>query len=177
MARIFMPWTSPLLSLERLKSAFVIRAMDQLSSALLLSTAWQATLRTVQELLEAVPVVSGFVEVDAQGSAISTTNVPAPPRKNGTGLAEGTYRVSYYLRTVTPGGVSSSFQLTLGWTDGGVAQSMTSAALNGNTTTSVVQGSAYLHVDTDSAVTYAVTYASTPAGAEFSLFLDLEMLP
>ncbi len=177
MARIFMPWKAPLLSMERVTDTFVTRSVDKLMDALLMSTAWQATMRSVQSLLETTPMVSGSVEVDAQGSAIGTTDVPTPPRPQGTGLAEGLYRLNYYLRTTTPGGASSAFQLTVGWIDGGVAQTLQSANVNGNTTTSLAQGSFVLHVDTDTKVTYAVSYASTPAGAAYDLFLDLEMLP
>lgn len=177
MARIFVPSTVPLLDTTRLKEALVLKPVAAWVSAFLMAGPWQAMMRTIQEILEAVPVVSGSVEVGAQGSAIGTTDVPTPPRRQGTGLNEGLYRVNYYLRTTVPASVSSAFQLTIGWTNG-VAITASSAVLNGNTAASVVSGSIVVYADLDTHITYAVSYASVGVpDAQFMLQLSVEELP
>jgi hypothetical protein len=80
-------------------------------------------------------------------------------------LAAGLYRVSWNGRVKTPAGATSSFQVTLGYTDGGVAQTFLGDVLNGNTTTTKESQSKVVRIDVGTAITYALAYASNPAAA------------
>lgn len=90
-------------------------------------------------------------------------------------LPAGLYRVSWYARVTTAAGVSSSLTVTIGWTEGSVALSLSGAALTGNLVTSVQSGMVFLLIDDGSPITYATTYASNAAGAmKYTLVLNLE---
>lgn len=92
-------------------------------------------------------------------AAISATAIPL-----GT-LAAGRYRVAWYARVTTAAGVSSSLTVTLSWTEGAAALSISGAAMTGNTTTTVQSGVIEIQVDAASAISYATAYASNPATA------------
>ena len=106
-----------------------------------------------------------------QAAAIATTSWPLPP------LAKGIYRVSAYARVATPGSTSSSITVTIGWTDRGVALTVSSPALTTNSITATLQWSAVLLVDAQTPITYAVDYKST-GGTQmtYDLGLALEVL-
>lgn len=70
------------------------------------------------------------------------------------------YRISYALRVATAAGVSSAAQVTIGWTEGGIAQTRVGANVNGNTTTSKDTDVFLIRPDAGTVVTYAVSYAS-----------------
>lgn len=99
---------------------------------------------------------TGWSLVDQEASIDYT----ALPIQN---LTQGLYRVSYYLRITQAATTSSSAEVTLRWTDGGVTPTFTGAAVNGNTTTSYQSGSVVLHADDISSIEYRVTYASVGA--------------
>lgn len=88
----------------------------------------------------------------------------ATPFSLGT-LAAGLYRVSWNGRVKTPAGVSSSFRIHLGYTDGGVALVVDGANVNGNLSSSKDLGDALLRIDNGSPITYTIDYASNPAAA------------
>lgn len=75
----------------------------------------------------------------------------------------GTYRVTWGLQIVTPGTVSSSATVTIGWTTGGVAQTKVFPAITGNTTATNDSGTTTCRPDTGLPVTYAVAYATVGA--------------
>lgn len=79
-------------------------------------------------------------------------------------LAAGLYRVSWNTRVKTPAGVSSSCQVTLGYTDGGVPQTFVGDLLNTNTTTTKESQMKLLRVDVGTSITYSLAYASNPPG-------------
>lgn len=138
---------------------------------------WQAFFQNLVNALVTMPLIIGTVDTTAHAAAIPTTNVSAP-LFTGNLLSAGLYRLSYYARVARASGATSGIQVTLGWTSGGVAQPHVGANLTGNTTTTAEQFSAIVRVDDSTAITYAVSYASTGAPTmEFDFALTLEQLP
>lgn len=109
------------------------------------------------------------VSLTGQTASIAVTAIPT------ASLASGLYRATYYVRVTTAAGTSSSIDVSFHWTDGGVSCSVTSAALTGNTTSTLGTGSALINIDAATPVSYSTTYASVGAPVmAFSLFLTLE---
>jgi hypothetical protein len=134
-----------------------------------LTLPWLTYFSRMAPTLYAIPSRLNAVTLVAQGASIAATNF-AP----GV-LAAGLYRVSYYARVLTAAGVSSGLIVTFGWTDGGVACTLASADMTGNTTATNQSGTSIIHVDAGSAVTYATTYASNAAGVmRYGLSVTLE---
>lgn len=107
--------------------------------------------------------------LDAQAAAILSTPFPVGV------LAAGLYRVAYAARITTPGTVSSSLTVSIGFTDRAVACVLSGAALTGNTANTVQSGIFLLRVDQNAPITYAAAYASVGATVmQFSLALALE---
>lgn len=79
-------------------------------------------------------------------------------------IPSGLYRVSYFVRITTPAATSSSVQVIIGFTEGGVTCSVSGVAVNGNVTNSVGTGSFLLRSDQSAPINYSTTYASNPAG-------------
>lgn len=105
------------------------------------------------------PARKASVSRTAQTASIATTAIPldtTPP---------GIWRVSYRFRVTTPAGVSSTLSFTLSWTEGGVAQTETSAAATGNTTGTHQFGTLVIRIGNATAISFATTYASNPVGA------------
>lgn len=94
-----------------------------------------------------------------QNAALPLTAFPTPA------LAGGFVRVSWYLRITATDPVSSSVSVTIGYTESGLALSVTSTPVSGNTLSSVQTGTALLLTDQATAVTYRTTYVSNTAGA------------
>ena len=109
------------------------------------------------------------VSVSAQTASIGTTSIPT------SSLSSGLYRVTYYCRITTAASVSSSLIVSFTWTDGGISCSLSSAALTGNTTSTVGTGTALINIDASSPISYATTYASVGVPAmSYSLSITLE---
>lgn len=125
-----------------------------------------------QSLLPRVDAAAANVE--ALSDTGLTTGVTITPI--GGDQVAGKYRVSVYLQVLTPAGVSSSLQVTLTWTYGGIVQTETFAALTTNLATSH-QGFDYtLDLDDAGPISVTIAYASTPANAmvwNYSLTLEL----
>ena|ERR1051325_4944331 len=116
--------------------------------------------------------LGSVVQLKNQGAAISATPIPLPS------LTAGRIRISWYLRVTTADAVSSAVRLTLAWTESTTAQSVQGSNLNGNTTTTLETGTAFLEVDANAAPTYATTYASnTPGAMKYRLSIQVEALP
>lgn len=84
-----------------------------------------------------------------------------------TDLADGTaglYRLTYYARISAAAVTSSSLTVTFGFTDGGVACSVSGTAITGNTTATMGTGTVLVQSDASAPITYATTYASNGAG-------------
>jgi hypothetical protein len=123
-------------------------------------------------------VRSGFARVSAaavktllgQHAAIVGTVVT-------TLTAGGNYRLSYYLRKTIADGVSSSAQVTLGWTDQLTALSEAFAALATDSITAHASGSILVRADNASNITLDVAYASnTPNVMNFDVIVTVELV-
>lgn len=109
------------------------------------------------------------IALSAQAASIGTTSIPT------SSLSSGLYRVSYYCRITTAASVSSSLIVSFTWTDGGISCSLSSAALTGNTTSTVGTGTALISIDASSPISYSTTYDSVGAPAmAYSLYITLE---
>ena len=86
------------------------------------------------------------------------------------GVSSGHLLVTWYARITTRDPVSSSLTITIGWLEGGVALTLSGAAITSNLTTSVQGLAVPIQVDANSAITYATTYASnTPGTMRYAL--------
>lgn len=112
-------------------------------------------LDTLMPALQASPQIKRILALTNQSASILATALPLGS------LPAGVYEVSYYARITTPDGAASSLTPSIGWTDGGIAQSLTGAAMIGNAVTTVQSGSAIIAIDAASAITYATAYTST----------------
>lgn len=125
---------------------------------------WQGVTRSCQQI--------GLVSLTAQTASIGATAVPTPA------LTTGRYLVRWYTRVTTPGTVSSSLMVTIGWTDGAVAQTTSGATLTANTTTTQESGSILVTADAATTITYATTYASAGATAmAYALTVTVDAVP
>lgn len=101
------------------------------------------------------PTRIGQVSLVNQAASIAATDL------SGGNLSAGLYKVSWYARITTAAGISSSLTVTIDWTDGGVAQQFSGAAMTGNTTaTNQGENQLLIHIDTLSPVRYSTVRAS-----------------
>ena len=145
-------------------------ARDRMTTqAGLVALSWLNWFTSLQTDVGNAPARLKSVTLTAQGASIGATAIPVGS------LASGLYRVSYLARITTPATTSSSLTVTLGFTNGGVACSLSGAAMTGNTTSTVQTGSHMVAIDRASPVTYATTYASVGATPmAYSLWVVLE---
>lgn len=109
------------------------------------------------------------VSLTGQSAAIGTTPIPLPS------LASGAYRLTWYLRKTTADGVSSSIQVTIGWTESAQPLSLSGAALATDAVTAVQSNSITVLIDAASPISYSTTYASnTPGAMKYRLFILVE---
>ena len=133
---------------------------------------WLTWFRALVLAVDATAQALGSVSTTAGSAAVPTTAINLP------NLNTGLYRVTWYLRIAQAAGTSSSAQLTLSWTDGGVAQSQTEPAVTGNTTATFQTGTTTIHLDTGTTLKYAVAYASVGVPAmQYNLSIVVEALP
>lgn len=143
---------------------------EMVDAARLVRDPWRIWFRDLQTTQQAQPVITTPV-VSLSGKSASITLTAF---NTGT-LATGNYRVSYYATVTTPAGVLSSLIVTVNWTDHGVAQTRSSAAMTGNATTTNQSEIWPIHIDAASPVSYSTTYASNPGAAMlYNLYLLLE---
>lgn len=133
---------------------------------------WYIYFRDQNDQVNSTPQrVIAPVQLTVQDASIGTTPLPTDA------LAPGLYSVQYYARITTAAGVSSSLTVTISWTDGSVACSLSGAAMTGNTTGTVQTNTYLIKVDQASPISYSTTYASNPAGAmEYSLDIVLQAI-
>ena len=111
------------------------------------------------------------VSLTAQAASIGVTPIPLPS------LASGTYRLTYYLRVTAIDAVSSSVQVTFGWTESTVTLSHNFAAVTGNTINTNDSQTYTVEIDQATALTYSTTYASnTPGAMKYRLIVVPEAL-
>ena len=130
-----------------------------------------------------IPSIYAITNLTAQAAAIVATTLYTPP-------ATQRYRVSAYLKVTTVDAVSSTLGgVTLTYTDGtdSVAQSVIMGLTkedgtigpsnNGNLTTSILTGSAFIYALTGVPIQFAVAYVSnTPGQMIYAVRLTLEAL-
>lgn len=113
-------------------------------------------IRSLMKRVSMTAVVLKVAEVSAN-AAIATTPLELPL------IADGEYRLSWYLEITTAAATSSSVTVTLSWTHNAKSLSLSGAAVTSNTTTSVQSGSIVIQADANSALNYATAYASNAA--------------
>ena len=139
---------------------------------LILAEQWQTWFRTLTSQVNRSPVVVGSVALTVQAASIAQTAIPIS--EVNTAL----YRVSWYVRVTRPGTTSSSIQLTIRWNDGGVALSVSSGAATGNTTATILEGTAFIRAKAGTTIDYSTVYASVGATAmQYSVDIIVEHIP
>lgn len=115
--------------------------------------------------------VGVFIDLTGQNDAIPATDF------DGGSLATGLYELMLWSRVEIPDAVSSSVQITITYTSGGVVQTFVGTLVNGNLTTSKSQQSIPLWIDEGTAVTYQTSYASnTPNAMEYHVAIALQLV-
>jgi len=137
----------------------------------LLTPRWEEWFARLPTTLHSIPNIVNVTELTEQSASIGATDFSLAV------LPAGLYRASYLARITTAAGVSSSLTVAIAWTDGGVAKSLTGAAITGNTTATYQSSEVLIYVDAGTVVTYTTTYASNAASAmKYGLSLTLEKL-
>jgi hypothetical protein len=109
----------------------------------------------LKSLVGLIPLVA-YYHPGNQTAAIGTTTIY-------TVTAQGMYQIAFYGRVTVRDGVSSSFQATVGYSDGAVALTHVGALVNGDLTTSLDKFVLEVPCDASSVITLSVTYASNTA--------------
>jgi hypothetical protein len=86
----------------------------------------------------------------------------------------GFYEVSVHARVTQAASVNSALQVAIGWTDGGVPQTVVGGALTGNVTTTKESLVLPLHADQAALITYAASYLSV-GGTPMQYRLDISV--
>lgn len=91
--------------------------------------------------------------------------------------AAGLYRVAWFVRIVGVASVSSSVTVSVTATDGGVAYSLSGAAITGNTTATAQGQSVIVRADGSTPIQISTAYVSNAAGeADYDLAAIVERL-
>lgn len=115
--------------------------------------------------------VGTSVQLFGQTAAIAPTDI------TGAGLSDGLYNIQIWSRVEVPAGVSSSVQVTITYTSGGVVQTFVGTLVNGNLTTSKSQQIEPIWIDGGTSLTYETAYASNPVSAmEYALVIVLQLV-
>jgi hypothetical protein len=135
----------------------------------LMTPLWRSWFEWMPVTLQAIPSLLSVIDIHDQMAAISET-----PWQNGRVLY-GLYRLSFTHRIDQPASASSATQVTIKWTAEGQEQTYTGTNLIGNALTTRDERTFPIHLDTDTDITYAVTYSSTggtPMTYEVGLVLE-----
>lgn len=127
-----------------------------------ISTFFRQWLLIVTNLLQAAIAVQGTPFSQTINAALLTTTIC---RTTQAGL----YQVMVYGRVTVPDGVASSFQVTIGWLEHGVALTRALTLVNGDLVTSQDDAIRVIYADATSNITIASTYASTTANKMHAL--------
>lgn len=106
--------------------------------------------------INAGPQTVSSVSLTTQAASITTTAMPILV------VLPGVYRLSMTTQVTQAATTSSSLIVTFGWTSG-VACTLSSAAMTGNTLATTTSLSAIIRVSNATTITYATTYASVGA--------------
>jgi hypothetical protein len=124
-------------------------------------------LRALFQLSPSVALIQSDLN---QSATVVTTNAY-------TTASGGRFRVSWYLRKTVADGVNSSLTITLGWVESAVALTEPQAALVTDTIFAEQNGSVTVEADPNSALTFAIAYASnTPAKMRFRYTVIVEQI-
>lgn len=116
--------------------------------------------------------IGSTVALTAQAAAIGATAIPTPV------LSRGLYRLMWTARITQAATTSSSLTITLAWTDGGVACSLSGAALTANTTATVQSGEILVQADENTTLQYSTAYASVGATPmQYAVTVRAERVP
>lgn len=121
----------------------------------LITDPWVKWLQFSQDTLQTTPRIFTNVTESAQAASISTTAFP------NAQISGGLYRLTYSAQITQAATVSSSLAISFLWTSqDGTSQVVTSAAMTGNTVTTVQSGSFTVNAQTNSPISYSTTYGS-----------------
>lgn len=122
------------------------------------TTPWRIFYREIRQDINAAPRLATAVPVTVadENTSLGATTIVTP-------TSEGFFTMEFYAAILAAAVTSSSLTVTIGWTDGGIAKSVTSAAITGNTTTTT-GSQRYLFRSDAAPITYSTTYASNGAG-------------
>lgn len=114
--------------------------------------------RNLTERIESAAFAAAgqILQYSGQAAAIVTTALVVS-------ASQPLYRISYELRISQASGATSTATVTIGFTQGGIAQTYVGAALTTNTTTSKQTDSFLIRPDAGTVITVAVAYGSTGA--------------
>lgn len=131
---------------------------------------WVQYFTTRDQTIQAASSVVLDETLSAQSASIAATPL-------NVGNSAAFYRVTSYARITRAATTSSSFQLTIQWTEGGQALSKVYTALTANTVTTLQAETLPIRIDANTSLTYAVTYASVGATSmQYSVELVVERL-
>lgn len=114
----------------------------------------------IQWLLSVINTIQQMVGLLTTTTLTNQSSTVTAAVLGGSTLSTGLYRVTYTARITQAATTSSSLTIKFAWTAGGVACSQTAAAITGNTTSTVQTGTLLVAVDTNTSITYTLTYAS-----------------
>ena len=135
----------------------------------LLTSPWISWLTDLVQKVDKDATVVSSVTATAKSASISATTFPRDI------LAAGLYRIGYFARITTAATTSSSLMVTMAGVNGGVACSVSGAAMTGNTVSTVQSGNVYLEIDDSTNLTYATTYAwSGATKMVYGLWMSVE---
>ncbi len=103
------------------------------------------------------PTSRARVSRAGEEAAIGTTPLPIGS------LSAGMWRVNYHVRVTQAASGSSDLRVSIHWTDGGIAQTHQGTLVNGNLTTSRDGAAVIVVSDSDTPISYAVSYNSVGA--------------
>lgn len=137
-----------------------------------LALTWIQWFTGVYTALRAATRNIGSVSLEAQAASIAATDIKTPK------LPTGLYQVSYAARVTRAATSSSSLEVTIVWTSGGVSCTQTAVALTGNTTSTQQSGFLLIEADEGTPVRYSTTYATSGATSmTYSLAIRLAVAP
>lgn len=119
---------------------------------------WIKWLQSSQQSLQSTPRIFTNVIETTQSASIATTAFP------NAQISGGLYRLTYSAQITRAATTSSSLEVTFLWSSqDGTSQTATSAAMTGNTVTTVQSGSILINSDVNTPLSYSTTYASVGA--------------
>lgn len=129
-------------------------------------------------LLELQTRLNATAEAISESVSVSASSASIAPTPAFVPTSDGRFRVSVYATVVQAATTSSSLIVTIASTDGGVNKSQVSAAMTGNTLTTVLSATFLVRADQAAGITYETTYAEVGATVmKYDLVVIVEALP